>query len=95
MSESIKKRNRENESSSRQVQCYYCGATKAFKDLESHCKRVHGKPARQKGQLTLAESFLKPAKRVKVDTPKEPEKAPEPAELEPTKSEPTVSLRAS
>ena len=77
MNQSIKKRNRENESSSRQVQCYYCNATKAFKDLESHCKNAHNKPAPLKGQLTLAESFFKPAKRAKVDTP-EPEATREP-----------------
>ena len=55
-------RDRKSESSSRLVQCYYCGVEKRLKDLRSHCENAHGKPLRQKGQLSLSESFFKPGK---------------------------------
>ena len=58
MNKPVKKRIRKNESSCRLVECYYCGAKKEYKDLKSHCKHVHNKPLRQKGQLTISETSL-------------------------------------
>ena len=66
MNKSVKKRDRKSETSSRLVRCYYCNAEKEFKDFKSHCKNAHNKGPRQKGQLSLSESFLKLlAKRIK------------------------------
>ena len=63
----MKKRNWANESSSRPVQCAYCDWKKPVKDYASHCEAQHpGKPVRVKGQLSLAESFLRPKKKPKV-----------------------------
>ena len=69
MSKSVKMRDRKSESSSRLVQCYYCGVEKKLKDLRSHCENAHGKPLRQKGQLSLSESFFKPDKPHKPHKP--------------------------
>ena len=51
------------------MECYYCGAKKEYKDLKSHCKHVHNKPLRQKGQLTISETFFQPAKQAKTAHP--------------------------
>ena len=39
-----------------------CGVEKKLKDWKLHCENAHGKPLRQKGQLSLSESFFKPGK---------------------------------
>ena len=83
MNKSVKKRDRKSETSSRLVRCYYCNAEKEFKDLKSHCKSAHNKPPRQKGQLSLSESFLKPAKRIKKVHPTPNEQHKSPSELTP------------
>ena len=83
MNKSVKKRDRKSETSSRLVRCYYCNAEKEFKDLKSHCKSAHNKPSRQKGQLSLSESFLRPAKRIKKVHPKPNEQHKSPSELTP------------
>ena len=69
MNKPVKKSILKNESSCRLVECYYCGVKKEYKDLKSHCKHVHNKPLRQKGQLTISETFFQPAKRAKTAHP--------------------------
>ena len=80
MNKHVKKRIRKNESSCRLVECYYCGVKKEYKDLKSHCKHVHNKPLRQKGQLTIYETIFQPAKRAKTA---HPIVKPEPDESDP------------
>ena len=65
------KRSRENESSSRQVRCYYCDVSVKFKDLKSHTENHHGEqPARVKGVPSVAEFFAsKNAKKKKTVQP--------------------------
>ena len=84
------KRSRENESSSRQVRCFYCDDSVKFKDLKSHTENHHGKqPARVKGVPSLAEFFAsKNAKKIKKNEVQPPTQVQ--PELRPTQVQPEL-----
>ena len=56
------KRHRETESSSRKVECHYCGEKYKYKDLQSHCDNRHGgQKARVKGVPSLGKFYASKA----------------------------------
>ena len=67
---SLGKRDRAQESSSRLVKCFYCSETHPWKDMQTHCNRLHnGKTRRVPGTQDIRNCFsVKPRKRPKTET---------------------------